>query len=53
MLASVPADDEKDGGESVERDEEAEAGEDGGREQPGGREAVSRVEGSGCAHKAV
>lgn len=53
MLGSVPAEDEEDGGESVERDEEAKAGEDGGREQPGGGKAVSRVKGSGCAHQAV
>lgn len=53
MVGSIPAKDEEDGGEGVERAEKAETGEDGGREQPGGREAVSKVKGSGCAHKAV
>lgn len=51
MVGSIPAEDEEDGGEGVEREEETEAGKDGGREQPGGGEAVSRVEGSGRAHE--
>lgn len=53
MVRSVPAKDEEGGGEGVEREKEAEASQDRGREEPGGREAVSRVEGGGRAHETV
>ena len=53
MMGSVPAKDEEDGGEGVERKEETEASEDGRWEEPGGREAMCRVEGGGYAHETV
>lgn len=49
----VPAEDGEDGGEGVGGEEEAEGGEQEGRQEPGGGEAGCRVEGLGDAEEGV